>query len=396
MRLNARYLDMTTQAVVVRHLDAESMQDARQRIERDGHVLVELTVQKSMRPPWLRERFDLHGFCLELRALLSAGLGVVASLEALLAAERSDGGRRALRIVSARVQEGKSLASAFEAAPDVFPPLLCAAVRAGEASGELEQSVERFATYLDNRRRVRQQAISAAIYPLLVATFGMAVVAFLLVYVVPRFASAFDVTSSGVGWPTRLVMSFGTLISDHAQLVAIALILALWAIARIAADPKRRQRAAAWLGSTRPLASLSRTYFTGQLYRTVAMMLAGGSTVLDALALARSVVAAMPGNDRLELAQSMIGAGKRVADAFEAAGVTDPISYRLLAAGERSGRLAEMMGHAAGHYERRMTLFLERLGRFVEPALLMFIALVVGTIVVLMYLPIFDLASSLQ
>lgn len=396
MRVNARYIDLATSTIAEREFEARSREEARLQIERQGQVLVELRVAKATRPSWLQPGFDLRSFCLEFRALLLAGLGIVGSLEALNEAERTDAGRRALEAVTARVREGKALATAFEAAPDAFPALFRAAVHAGEASGELQESIGRFAAYLEDTRRVRQQAVSAAIYPLLVCAFGAAVVAFLLIYVVPRFAAAFDATASGVGWPTRALLGLGAILHDHLQLVLVALIAGIWALVRLLADAERRRRALAWTLSTRPIAALARTYFAGQFYRTMAMMLAGGNTVTNAVALGRSVVAAMPGAGRLQHAEALIQSGKGIAEALSAAGMTDHISYRLVAAGERSGRLAEMMGFAADHYERRMTLILERTGRFVEPVLLMFVALMIGTVVVLMYMPIFDLASNLQ
>ncbi|MDL1863291.1 type II secretion system F family protein [Betaproteobacteria bacterium PRO7] len=396
MRWNARYVDASTNAVVERGVEADTAEQVRQDLMLQGHVPVTVHAEWFALVRHRAMPIDLRSFCLEFRALLVAGLGIVEALAALAAAQRRPNHRASIERALQRIKEGKALSAALAAAPADFPPIFRAAVSAAESSGRLPESLERFSQYLESMARLRQSIVTASIYPGLVVTFGLGVVLFLLAFVIPRFATAYEslpeIASRGAG---GLLLTAATSVSRNFELVLIGFIGALWAAWRFMSSAYGRHAVWRALVGFPPLARAIRAYWLSRLFRTVSMMLEGGYTLPEAMRLGRQVVESTPWAADVERALEQVTIGKGVANAFRAAGLTQDLTSRLLAAGEASGNLAEMLRHAAEHHERELAWFVERASRVVEPALLILVAGIIGVIVLMMYMPIFDLASAL-
>jgi general secretion pathway protein F len=282
----------------------------------------------------------------------------------------------------------------LEASERLFPPLFRAAVRAGESSARLPDAFGRFAQYLEVMARLRQSVVSAAIYPLFVAGFGVLVLLFLLGYVVPRFAVAYEALPDGAGAP-GLLLSTARFVAEQFQLVLLAGIAALWGLWRWFADPRHRASLISRLLRIGPIADTVRAFHFARLYRSLSMMLDGGYTVPAALKLAMEVLRGTPWLDPLEKVAQRVDAGKALGESLAEGGFTNEITSRLVIAGDRSAQLAAMFDFAAEHYERELALRVERAARVLEPALLIVVAGAIGLIVLLMYMPIFDLATAL-
>ncbi len=360
-------------------------------LEVAGHRVISTQATHALRT---RADLDLREFALELRALLLAGLGVVAALEALQAARGDSMAGQALSAVLARVHAGKSLAAALEAAIHVFPPLFRASVRGGEASGCLAESLQRYADYHLTMVQLKRSLVGAALYPAVVVSFGVAVMLFLLAYVVPRFESAYAALPPGSRAGSGVLMMLASWVSNHIALILTALLLVLWWAYRAGRQPHTRVQLLQALARITVVARGIRAYFLARLYRTLAMMLVGGYTVPEGLHLGAEVLEGTPWHAALERVRTQVEAGKPVAQALQAEQFTSVITERLIAAGEASARLPEMFEHAAAHHERELAWLVERTTRLAEPVLLMLVALMVGVIVVAMYMPILDLATA--
>ncbi|MDA8109285.1 MAG: type II secretion system F family protein [Betaproteobacteria bacterium] len=345
--------------------------------------------------PWTRARFPLALFSQELRVLLEAGLPLLEALATLAERERRAEFRALLERVCTVVREGNSLSTALAQHPSAFPPLYVATVQASERTGDLGPALGRYVAYAGQLEAVRKRLVNASIYPLLLFGTGGLVSLFLLLYVVPRFSLVYE--DIGVHLPlfSRLLLAWGEFVRGHGALVLGAL------VATLAACGHALQRAAvrAWLEARLwRLPSVGehlKLYQLARFYRTIGMLLRAGTPLVPALRTGAGLLhpALRP---RLAAASQAIGEGRLVSESMDRNGLTTTVALRLLAVGERSGNMGEMMDRIATFHDEEIARWIDWFTRLFEPVLMMAIGLLIGTIVVFMYMPIFELAGSLQ
>lgn len=340
------------------------------------------------------DRFALVLFTQELLALLRAGLGLVEAIRAL--AQRNAGaGNSTLNGVLEQLSDGKPLSMALAPYPQSFPLVYVESVRASEKTGALVEALSRFVHYQGQVDQIRQKLVSALIYPTLLLVVGGAVTLFLIGYVVPRFGGVYVELDRELPWASRLLFELGGAIDGHlveGALLCGALAAGLaWAI--------RSGALQARIGNLLPrvpfLSERLMTYRLTRLYRTVAMLLHGGVPLVSALRMASGLLD-VASRQRFEAATADVRDGGSLSSALERHGLTTPIADRMLQVGERSGDLAGLMEQAAAFHEEELGRWFERATRMLEPCLMLFIGALIGAIVVLMYMPIFDLAGTLQ
>jgi general secretion pathway protein F len=380
-------------------VDAVDAADARRQIEQRGLYVAQLseegaglagllTGQRADRTP-----LSLVLFSQELLALLRAGLGIVEALEALLEKE----GGAALRPVLSRLLEGlrdgKRLSVAMAEQPLIFPPLYLGMVRAAEGTSDLPRSLERFIAYQGRIDAVRAKVVSAAIYPAILISVGGAVSFFLIAYVVPRFAEVYKGAGRKLPWMSELLLQWGEFASRYAT--GLLLFLALLGVG-MAVMWRRFKALGGWslvLHRIPGVGERARIYELSRLYLTLGMLLEGGIALIPAMDTIGEVVTPAV-RTRLLLAKAQIQSGVPLSEAFLAQQLTTSISMRMLAVGERSGDMGAMLTQSAEFYDGEITRWIDRFMRSFEPLLMTAIGLIVGVIVVLLYMPIFDLAGS--
>jgi general secretion pathway protein F len=242
---------------------------------------------------------------------------------------------------------------------------------------------------------VRSRVVSALIYPAILAVVGLCVTAFLLGYVVPRFAGVYQGTGRELPWLSQLLINWGGFAAQHGQVLAIAA-LALTAAAIVGGRAWWRSGGPQRLARRLPgVASTVITFELARLYLSLGTLLEGGLPILQALRLAEGLLSPET-LLRYRAASAAIGRGENLSQAFAANDLATPVALRLLRVGERGGRLGEMLGRAARFHDGEIARRIDIFARSFEPLLMAAIGLVVGTIVVLLYMPIFDLAGSLR
>ncbi|MEW6513335.1 MAG: type II secretion system F family protein [Pseudomonadota bacterium] len=342
-----------------------------------------------------RSTFPLTLFSQELLALLEAGLTITEAIEALCDKEASGETRAVLDRLLAALREGKRFSLALEQQPGHFPVLYIGLMRAAERTSNLPESLGRYLEYRGRLDSVRSRVVSALIYPSILGVVGLVVTAFLLGYVVPRFAGVYQGTGRELPWLSQQLMNWGNFAAHHTQgliLGAIGLILLILTGLRTwwsGNGPQRLLRRLPGIASTVATFELSR------LYLSLGTLLEGGLPILQALRLSEGLLSADT-LTRYRAATAAIGRGESLSQAFTTTGLATPVALRLLRVGERGGRLGEMLGRAARFHDGEIARRIDIFARSFEPVLMAAIGLVVGTIVVLLYLPIFDLAGSLR
>lgn len=377
-------------------LDAQDEQDARRQVAARGLFVAQIKpASSSRRRRGAARHWSLILFTQELLALLNAGLAIVEGLEALLEKEGNGDVRAILQRLVADLRDGKRFSVALAEQPQHFPPLYVGIVRAAEGTSDLPRSLAR---YLDYRLRidgVRGKIVSAAIYPCILALVGGLVSFFLVGYVVPSFSQIYQGTGRSLPLMSRLLMEWGRFAGAHTASIALGA-LSLVAVVGLGGYRIIRRGGIIRLITMLPgMRGRVRVYELSRLYLTMGMLLEGGITVVAAIEsllgmLSPAIAAA------LTRASLSIQAGTPLSDAFEANGLTTPISLRMLRVGERSGELGAMLTRSAEFYDGEIGRWIDRFTRVFEPLLMAGIGIVVGGIVVLLYMPIFDLADSLQ
>ena len=338
---------------------------------------------------------DLRLFSQELALLLQSGIPVLEALDTLREKDARGAGRSALDAVSAALREGHSISEALSRAPTAFDPLFVAVVAASERSGQMVRALQDHAAYLAWSQALRSKLVAASVYPLMLLGAGAAVVLFLLLYVLPRFASVFDALGDDVPDASMVLISFGVWAAAH-PLATGAALLALPLVALLAWHwPPLRQAAAAWLWRAPVVGPRWRVVVLARLYRGLALLLGAGVPVPAALQLLHGAVA-LPLQPALVAATAAVASGQRLSVALQAHGLATPVAQRMVRVGEGSGELAVMLERAASFHDEEISRFSELMVRAVNPALMLVMGVVIGGIVVLMYLPIFSLMERVQ
>jgi general secretion pathway protein F len=382
--------------VSVLALDAADAAAARAEAHRQGYTVLSLrgAERLPLRALGRPARFPLLLFAQDLRALLDAGLTLVEALESFAEKERGSGGAVLADVIRA-LREGRSFAQALAQRPEAFPSFFVATVRASERTGHIPEALGRFAAYQLQLDAARSKVVSASIYPALLAGTGVLVLAFLLAYVVPRFARIFDDSGVALPWSTQLLVAWGALVEAHGTALGLGALALPAAAAWLLAQAGVRARLLGLLWRIGPLGERVRTFQLARFYRTLGMLTQGGMPVVPALDLAANV---LPGPlcARLAAARRAVSEGIAPSQAMEAAGLATPVALRMLRVGERGGNMGEMLERIAAFLDEDMARWIERFTRLFEPLLMAAIGLLIGTIVTLMYIPIFELAGAVQ
>lgn len=378
-------------------LDAADAGDAASQALAQGYTVIAVRA-KAAWPTWRRQRaghFPLVLFSQELLALLQAGLALVEALETLNEKEQRPEVRQTLSRMIASLYEGHSFSHALQHSSANFPPLYVATLRASERTGDLPEALSRYIAYQSQMDAVKRHVISASIYPLLLAIVGGLVTLFLMVFVVPRFSHIYASIGSDLPLMSQLLMRWGQLLEAHGAAILAGSVLALGGAFHAATRPASRQWLVRRLWQLPGIGARLHSYQLARFYRSLGMLLRGGMPVAPSLTLVSDLLeTGLRG--RLTLALAHIREGHPISVAMERHRLTTPVALRMLRVGERTGRMGEMMERIAAFHEEETARWVERFTKLFEPLLMVFIGLVIGLIVVLMYFPIFELAGSIQ
>ncbi len=387
------------EGVVSLSFDAADGAEARRQAEGQGYTVLSARGGEGLLGGALPggKRFSVMLFCQELVALLEAGMGLVESLDILCRKARQPETRRILEDVRRAVGEGRAFSQALEATPGSFPVLFVATVRTSERTGDLAEALRRYLEYQHRLNAVRDKMVAASVYPALLIVIGALVVAFLFMYVVPRFARIYeDVGRGHLPLLSRWLMNWGQLMGEHAWAISGTALMVLAGLVYFLRRPATRAALEQRLWRLPALGEYLRIYQLARFTRTVAMLLKGGIPLVTALDMTGDLLRQPALRSGLETARRVIREGRPVSDTFAAQGLATEVGARLLVVGERSGELGEVMERIAAFYDEEIARGVEWFSRLFEPLLMIAIGLVIGGIVILMYLPIFELAGSIQ
>jgi general secretion pathway protein F len=395
MQFNVKTLRAGT-GVGVTVLEAADAGDAARLAALQGHVVLQVVPM----PWWQRLRtpgsahFPVLLFSRELLSLLEAGITIVEAIETLAEKEPRAEVRRVLDAIVAGLRDGRSFSSTLEDQSRHFPALYVATVRASERTSSLGEALGRYVAYATQLDVLRGRLVSAAIYPVLLIAVSSLVIVFLMAYVVPRFSHIYEDMGSELPWMSRVLVVWGNALEHYWPVMAG--VLAMAAIVLLQGGARALSRVLGRLVWRLPaVGERMRVYQLARLYRTLGMLSRGGIAIVPALDMVTGLLSVTL-QARLLAARRMVSEGQALSDALERSGLTTAVANRMLRVGERAGNIGEMMERVAVFHDEEMARWADWATRLIGPVLMLLMGLLIGGIVVLMYLPIFQLAESVQ
>ena len=334
---------------------------------------------------------DLALITRQLATLVRAGLPLEETLQA--AAQQTEKSRlkSMLLAVRSRVMEGHTLATGLGDFSHVFPDLYRTTVSAGEQSGHLDVVLERLADYTESRQQMQSKIQLALFYPALLTLVAVGVVIGLMTYVVPQVVQVFENIGQELPWLTKTLIAMSDFLRNYGFLMLLGIGGAAAGITWLLRKEGPRRRFHKFLLRVPLLGRLERGINAGRFARTFSIVTASGVPVLDGLRIASEVMSNVPMRESVEEATRKVREGASIHAALDNSGYFPPMMVHLIASGEASGKLEEMLERAAVNQEREIETLISAVMGLFEPVLILVMGAVVLIIVLAILLPIFNL-----
>ena len=327
----------------------------------------------------------------QLATLSEAGLPLE---EALLAVSQQNENPRAQTIllgVRSRVMEGHSLADGLADFPHAFPELYRATVAAGEQSGHLDAVLERLAEFTENRQLLQQQVRNALIYPIALLVTSVAIISFMLAYVVPKVVYIFENYDQQLPLLTRVMIGASDFIRDYWAALIVGTVALVFGVRRLLQEEGPKRKFHSLLLRLPIISKLTRGINTARFTQTLSILAGSGVPILESLQIASQVVVNVPMREAVEEASLRIREGAMISRSLAASRLFPPMTTHLIASGEASGRLEDMLSRAAINQEREVDGLIATLLGIMQPLLVIIMAAIVLLIVLAILMPIFEI-----
>jgi len=394
-------------------IDAESPKVARLKLRKDGVFPTEMLEQgnagqspaaasrPSAGPPAISGRSalgqgDIAMMTRQLATLLVAGLPLVDALGVLL--EQTD--KKSVKSILADIREeirgGKAYSVALERYPREFSQIYVHMVRAGEASGALDQILFRLAEFLEKQLALKHKVTNAILYPALMLLVGVGVLFFLMTFVVPKITAVFANLKQTLPWPTVVLMTLSRWCSDYWPVLAGGAVVLIWTVRRIIRTESGRILADRLILKLPLIGDVARMVSISRLSSTLATMLGSGVQLLEAMDVSRRVMNNRVLEHAVEEARQNIREGETIAEPLKRSGEFPSLVTHMIAVGERSGEMEEMLRRIGQIYDGEVDRVITRFTSLLEPVMILVMGILVFFIVVAILLPIFEMGQMVR
>src|SRR5437660_1079531 len=327
----------------------------------------------------------------QLATLIGAGIPLVDALTALVEQVDQPRLKRILGVVKQKVNEGSSLADALKEHPRIFSELYVNMIRAGESSGALDVVLVRLADFTESQAQLRNKIIGAMLYPAIMVVVGIAIVGILFVVVIPKVTKIFDDMNVTLPWTPPILIGVSAFARDYWYVVLVAIPALVFGLRRFVRTPRGRS----WWDRTKlgaPIfGELIRMLSLSRFAKTLATLLASGVPLLTAMDIVRNIVSNTLRADVIDKARDAIRGGEPIAAPLRRSGQFPPLVYHIIAIGERSGQLEEMLQNVARSYEAQVEMRVGALTSLLEPVMIVAMGGGVAFIVFSILMPIMQL-----
>jgi type IV pilus assembly protein PilC len=340
---------------------------------------------------------DIVVFTRQFSTMIDAGLPLVQGLEILSEQVESKSLAKALTVIKGDVESGSTYADALKKHPKIFTELYVNMVAAGEAGGILDTILNRLAAYIEKAMKLKKKVKGAMIYPAVVCTIAVAVIAVIMIFVVPTFAKLFSSMGGTLPGPTRLVIGMSNFLAGIGGLIVLGSLIGIVVIIKQVRKTEKGKKAIDGFLLKLPIfGTILNKVAVAKFTRTLGTLVSSGVPILDGL----EITAKTAGNKVIEYAvmevRKAVAEGKTLEEPLSKAKVFPPMVTHMIAVGESTGALDAMLSKIADFYDDEVDNAVANLTSMMEPLLMVFLGTAVGFIVIAMYLPIFKLITLIK
>ncbi|MCD4819385.1 MAG: type II secretion system F family protein [Candidatus Cloacimonetes bacterium] len=395
-------------------IKATTMEEAIEKLARDGNVIISVKAasddDKYKGEMSLVDKFLLaiHKirtsvrlkilvfFTRQLATMFSAGLTLEKSITNLASSEKSKKFKKILEKVSTDIKKGFSLSEALEEHPGVFNPLYIALVKAGEVSGTLHTVLDELAEYLEKIEDTRMKVATAFVYPIIVIVFTVLVIFGLFYFIIPMFANVYADYGADLPGPTLIAIAISNFIRGHIFFTLLIIVGSLFSIFIFYLTDRGRYIIDKILLSLPIMGNMLKNSIFSKYARTFSILMASGVPIMETLDLVKGVVQNGVISKAISKATKLIKEGYSINGAFKKTNAFPSTLVQLLETGEETGEIDKLLAKGAQFHQKIVDTIVERLTALIQPLLIMVIAVLVGGIIIVIYLPVFKLGLAMQ
>ena len=383
-------------------MEAENRDEVSQQLKKDGLFPVEikeqgvlnkeldLSIGKKVKPR------DLSVFCRQFVSITQAGVPMKEALQMMTEQTENKWLKKATADVLLNVEKGNTLADSMAAIPDVFPPMLVNMVRAGESSGSLEMSFDRMATHFEKEAKLKATIHKATIYPIILICAVIGVIAVMLLYVIPIFIDMFADLDVEMPALTMGVMNLSKWTASH-WYVILAVVVAVAVAYRVIYNTEQGRLKIDYIKMKMPLfGKLTVKSNCAQFARTMSTLMAAGISTTECLETVSKIVTNIHYKNAMMKAREEVMKGIPLSEPLAASEVFPPMVYHMTGIGEETGNMEEMLSKLADYYDEEVEITTQSVLAAMEPLIIVFMALIVGTLVIAVIMPIRNMYEGLD
>jgi len=381
-------------------LDAASKDEVTAHIKKNKMIVVNIReapkeIFSFKRAARVRTR-DVVIFTRQFATMINSGLPLVQSLDILAKQTENKALADITRAVVYDVESGHTLADAFSKHPKAFADLYVNMVAAGEAGGILDTILLRLATFLEKNDALVRKVKGAMVYPGVIMTVAAVAVAVLLIFVIPTFQSMFASVNLELPLPTRIVIGASNALLHYWWVILFIIGAAIFGFTRYYQTPDGRKQIDTLLLKAPVIGDVIRKSSVSRFTRTLGTLISSGVSILDGLEITAKTAGNRVIHDAVMQSRQSIAGGETIAGPLEKSGVFPPMVISMIAVGEQTGGLDEMLTKIADFYDEEVDVAVSALLSLMEPIMIVVLGVIVGGMVVAMYLPIFDMVNAVQ
>ena len=383
-------------------LEAETRERALEQLKAEGLIPVsvreqgalnkeiDFSIGKKVKPR------DLSVFCRQFVSITQAGVPMKEALQMLSEQTENKWLKRAISEVLLNVEKGNTLADSMRSQPDIFPPMLVNMVEAGEQSGSLEMAFSRMAVHFEKEAKLKATIKKATIYPIILVIAAIGVIAVMLLFVIPIFIDMFADLDIEMPAITMFVMNSSKWMTSH-WYVVLAIIVGVVAAYKLIYKTTQGRLTIDRIKMKMPLfGKLTVKTACSQFARTMSTLLMSGISTIDALETTSKIVNNIHYTNAMLKAREEVMKGIPLSEPLEASGIFPPMVYHMTGIGEETGHVEEMLEKMADYYDEEVEMTTQSVLAAMEPIIILFMALIIGTLVIAVISPIASMYNGLD
>lgn len=393
-----------------KEVEASNVNDVRAKLKEQGFFPTEIAEKsaqggllgalgiggpKKAKSPKVKLK-DLTVFSRQFATMINAGVSLVRTLNILADQAINPSFKEAINVIRAKVEEGNSLSDALKEYPKVFKKLFTSMVKAGETGGVLDEVLERLATFLEKQAKLEGQIKSAMVYPIVVMVIAGGIFIFLLLFVLPIFDTMFKSMNAELPAFTRMLLNMSDIVTHYGVYVFLAVSGLVWAFKRALETPAGKKNFDIIILKAPVFGPLIRKASVARFTRTLGTLLRSGVPLMGALEIVQDTSGNTVIAEAISKVREAVREGEGLTKKLEETGVFPPMVTQMIAIGEETGAMDDMLARIADFYDGEVEDAVKALTSLLEPMMMVGIGGMVGSIIIGMYLPMFSVIGAIK